>query len=202
MMPKVVVLTGLIGAGKSTVMDEIRSLGGEALSADNYTAEIYKDRSVQKLLIKNFGVNVISSNQVNREFLREILRKDDTNRLKLNEITHPIIMEKILKDLESFQESDIVFLEIPLYFDAEELIKKFLDVSLIIFVLANQDIRLSRILKRSNISREQALYLIDKQKLTSKNIEKSNYLIYNDGSLEDLKVKTKNIYKQVVKELR
>ena len=75
-----------------------------------------------------------------------------------------------------------VFVSIPLLFETKQ--EKTFDK--IIFISADKEIRLKRLIERNNYSEEYALTRINSQMDEEEKIKKSDYNIKNNSSLEEL----------------
>ena len=92
-MTKIVVLTGGIGAGKTTVEEIFSSLGVETLDADQITNNLLdKNTKTYKKIIETFGQTILTNNEeINRPRMREIIFRDRVAKKKLEDILHPQI---------------------------------------------------------------------------------------------------------------
>lgn len=77
---------------------------------------------------------------------------------------------------------NVVFISIPLLFETgfDALFDK------IIFVQCDDDIRLQRLMRRNDFTEEQALKRMNAQLPQKEKMQKSDFIIYNNSSLEDL----------------
>ena len=112
---KKIAITGGIGSGKSTVLQYLKEKSYIVFSCD----EIYRDLSntyefIEKL--KKLFPDAIVDGKLDRKKLSNIVFKDKEELLKLNRLTHPLIMEKLLYEMEKAS-SGVVFAEVPLLFE-------------------------------------------------------------------------------------
>ena len=107
----------------------------------------------------------------------------------LNSISHRIIYNE-LSDFVSRSEKEVVCLEIPLLFSAHCPI----NLDLKIGVLADKEIRIERIIKRDNCKREDAILRIKNQVSDEEIQKKSDVVIFNNGNIDDVCDKVKEIY--------
>ena len=89
------------------------------------------------------------------------------------------------------RENGIVFVAVPQLFEAN--MEKLFDK--IIFIYANDEIRLERLIKRNNYSEEYAKIRMNSQLPQEIKAKKSDYVIYNNSDLNCLK---KELFKLVV----
>jgi len=182
-------ITGGIGSGKSHVSKTIEDAGYTVLNADDIAKQIMvEDESVRELIISTFGYDSYLDKELNRAYIASKAFSSVENVKKLNSIVHPpmvyIINELMEEELEN---SKIVFVEAALVFEAE--VDEILDH--VLLVTADEEIRISRIKKRDNLSKEE---IRDRMKFQIPENEKENladFTIKNNSSLLDLEMKTK-----------
>lgn len=105
---KVIGLTGGIGSGKSMVAEILR---------EKYKACILDTDSIAKrqmepggesyrLVLEHFGEEILCPDgRINRQKLADIIFRDANKRLKINQLTHPIVLEEVKKEIESRRKS-------------------------------------------------------------------------------------------------
>ena len=105
---KVIGLTGGIGSGKSMVAEILR---------EKYKACILDTDSIAKrqmepggesyrLVLEHFGEEILCPDgRINRQKLADIIFRDASKRLKINQLTHPIVLEEVKKEIESRRKS-------------------------------------------------------------------------------------------------
>ena len=111
----------------------------------------------------------------------------------MENILHPQIREKIKEFFEQNQNEKYLFVGIPLLFEANmtDLFDK------IIFIYADDDIRLKRLLLRNGYSVEYAKARLNSQMRQEKKTQKSDYVINNNGSIEEL-IKNINLFLETI----
>ena len=77
---------------------------------------------------------------------------------------------------------DVVFVSVPLLFETD--FYKLFDK--ILFIACDDNIRLERLMKRNNFTKEEALLRINAQLPQEEKIKKSDFVIYNNSTVEDL----------------
>ena len=96
---KIVGLTGGIGSGKSTVLNEFKDLGIKTYSADNAAKTLINtDRALIESIKKVFGNNIYKKNKLDTKQLSKIVFQDSDKLKILNSIIHPAV----LNDFDSF----------------------------------------------------------------------------------------------------
>ncbi len=176
---KIIGLTGLTGAGKSTVAQKLMAYGCYHIDADKVAREVINNNeNVKNKLKERFGDDVINvDGTTNRPLLasRAFADTDSTN--ALNEITHPAVTEEIksiIKDMEEVGYRGVIIDAIALFESGEDSLCDFT-----VAVIAPMDIRLERIMKRDNITEEKALERINAQKDETFFTEKADFVLWN-----------------------
>ena len=174
-------LTGKTGAGKSMFCTHLKDRGCYIIDADKVAREILEIGSpVIGKLKETFGEDVVKYNgEVDRKLLasRAFASREETE--KLNAITHPVIREKILEEIEvaKIEEYEVCVIDAAALLECE--IKN--DCNYIAVVFAPADVRLKRIIARDNMSVTDAKRRIDAQKADEFYLENADIIIINDG---------------------
>jgi len=181
---KILGITGGSGTGKSTVSRMLEEKGFYIIDADKVAREIVEVGMPALAEIKEyFGESVIKEdNSLDRRALAGIVFNDKNSLAKLNEITHKYITEEIDKRLSEFG-GEWAVIDAPLLFESGIGDK----CDLILSVVADYDVRKERIIKRDSLSQQQAEQRINAQKDKQFYIEKSDFVIENNGSEYELK---------------
>ena len=199
-MKKVVIgLTGGIGTGKSTVSQILKEKKFPVIDLDIISHEVIKFPKVVEKIVENFGKEVLEYNNtgnwiVSREKLGRVIFGNREKRLILNSIMHPEIL-RIMREkiLECKKENKIIFVEIQLLFEVQW--EKEFDY--ILLVSAEKETQIKRILARDNRSKEEALSIINSQMSLDEKKKRSDYVIENDGNIQDLEKKVDDFLKKI-----
>jgi dephospho-CoA kinase len=109
-------ITGSFASGKSELLKHLAKEGYPVFNCDKSVHALYQDREVQKQVLKILPeVGVFDKTKI-----ASLIYADDLRRNKLEELMHPLVasqMDKFLKKHSIY--SKIVFLEIPLLFEAK-----------------------------------------------------------------------------------
>ena len=130
---------------------------------------------------------------ISRRKLGDVVFYSDEKRKKLEQILHKKIIEKANKFLMENSKEDFVFVSVPLLFEAnmEHNFDK------IIFVSADEDIRLKRLMARNNFTKAKAKKRINSQQTENEKIKKSDFIIFNNSDFINLRKQVNNILEQL-----
>lgn len=172
-------IVGNIASGKSTVEEILRNNGYKVFDTDKIAHEILNNSNEIREIFKSY--DIITDNKIDRKKLAKIVFSDKNQLKKLEAVIHPKVKEEILKIFN--MNFDIVFISVPQLFEAgfENLFDK------IIFITAQKDIRLKRLIKRNNCSAEEGLQRIESQIPDENKLQKCDLVIENNDSVDNLK---------------
>lgn len=178
-------LTGGIATGKSTVAEFFREKGIPVICADTIAREITESSKILEEISSEFGQEMIINGKLDRKKMREYIFVDINRVKKLNEITHPPIIEKIKEEINKNKEKPILVVDIPLLFEGnyEFLVEK------ILLITCKKEIQLLRVQNRDSVSLESAKNIINKQMAMEEKEKKSDFIIENNGTKEELNEK-------------
>ena len=173
--------------------------GYKVIDLDVISHEVIKFPKVVEKIVENFGREILESDDfgkynISREKLGQIIFGNKQKRLIFNSIMHPEILRAMREEiLEYKKESKIVFVEIQLLFEVEW--EKEFDY--ILLVSAEKSTQVQRILDRDRRSKEEALNIINSQMSLDEKKKRSDYVIENDGNIQDLERKIDEFLKKV-----
>ncbi len=173
-----IAITGNIAAGKTQV-EKILANQFKVFDTDKIAHEKLND------LKEFYGYDVFTNGIVDRKKLGELVFNNPELKIKLENIIHPLVKEEVLKIFAENKDENIIFISVPLLFETD--FYKLFDK--ILFVAADENIRLERLKKRNNISKEEALLRIRAQKSQEEKIKRADFIIENNSTPEDLEKK-------------
>lgn len=193
---KIIGLTGLTGAGKSTVAQKLMAYGCYHIDADKVAREVINsNENVKNKLKERFGDDVINSDgTTNRPLLASRAFADEKSTNDLNAITHPAVTEEIksiIGDMEEVGYRGVIIDAIALFESGEDALCDFT-----VAVVAPKEIRLERIMKRDSITEEKALERINAQKDESFFTSRADFVLWNYPPY-DLNVEIRPIVAQI-----
>ncbi len=178
----IVGLTGQSGAGKTTVCKAFQSNGFHIINADMVSRFVTQENKDCIKKLRFVFSDYFENGVLNRRRLGSFVFSDKGELRKLTSITYPYIIEEINKRIEKIGGDEIVLIDAPTLFESG------LDKSCdrIISVVADEKLRLERIIKRDDISKAEAEKRFSSQ--LSENFFKkhSDYLIKNNSDKNSL----------------
>ncbi len=194
---KVIVVTGGIASGKSTVVELLREMGGEGVElfdCDAAVAELQQAGKLSRDLVTVFGPNALNDNgSVNKDFLRHIVQNDPEGRDKLNNVVHPKLAQMCLEaQAEARRRGDVhsFLVDIPLYFESPV---EF-GADIVCVVAVTPETQIARVMKRDGFDRPQAEAMLAAQMPTQAKIDRANLVFWNEGSAEMLRSQVELFY--------
>ncbi len=188
-----IAICGNIASGKTVVQKFLEQMGYKVFDTDEAAHRLLSVNN--KSLYDAFkSYDVFENDEFSREKVGKLVFSNATLKQKIESIMHPQIVDEIKKFYETNQSEDFLFVAIPLLFEAkmEYLFDK------IVFVYADDEIRLSRLLKRNNFSLEYAKARINSQMPQDEKIRKSDYVINNNGDLNNLKIQVEKFLSNII----
>lgn len=189
-------LTGTTGSGKSTVSRIFSEAGYAVVDADKIAHRALAEPRCIQLLTEAFGEDILSSDgSINRKALGGKAFSSKENTCLLNSITHPVIRELSLREFEELSKEGYS----KILFDAPTLFESGTDklCHRVVAVTASEAVRLRRIILRDSITEEAALLRIGAQQSSEFYTSKADLTIENNGDIEDLKGRTKEVIKEL-----
>lgn len=192
-------VTGGIGSGKTTVCKEWEKLGAKVVYADDLAKELMiTNDQLKKSLIEAFGEETYDQNgKLNRPHLIKHAFEEDRVQ-ELNELVHPAVARKfqeISREAEKAGE-EMVVEEAALLLDKGR--PEYFDV--IVIVTGDEEGRFKRVMDRDGVSKEKVLDRAEKQTDFEKLSHLADYIIKNNGSLDELKKKSIHLYHSILSE--
>lgn len=190
-MSTVIGLTGPTGAGKSSIMPLAEKLGFFTVDCDKVAREESKNKEMLKSLANFFGDDIIKNGELCRKTLAQRAFSSPENTEKLNEITLPFISAKIM---EIIKEKDKVILDAPTLFESG--LHKICTAT--VCVLADENLRKTRIIKRDNLTEYAAKTRLFAAKTDEFFVSNCDYTVYNNGERDMFLKNAEEILKKFI----
>jgi len=181
-----IVVTGSIATGKSTVTSLLMMSGFKIIDADAIAHKLLDYHSAKIALM--FGSEFVSRGKVERKKLGTIIFSDEVQRDRLEKFLHPLIKEEILSQSAFCESKDIPYIiDIPLFFE-----KKNYDLDEVLVVYTTKELQLDRLMKRENLSEEDAKAKISLQISIEDKKNMGSFVVDNSGNLKQLQQEVEN----------
>ena len=193
----IVGLTGGIGAGKSAVAKLLERRGATILDTDAIAREVVEPPSpVLDRIAHEFGTSVIGAGgALDREALARIVFADDRKRARLNEITHPEILKRVLARIGGYPSSAIVVVVVPLLFESGF----DRNCQAVVAVTAPEPARIARVMKRDGMRESDVRARMRVQVPESDYEGKATWIVRNDADETALKAAVDRLWSELAK---
>jgi dephospho-CoA kinase len=179
-------LTGNIASGKSEVAKMLGERGATVIDADLLAREaVEPETQALKDIVKRWGQDVLNKDgSLDRTALRRIVFTDQFELDALNRIVHPGVTRLRDREIARARERGdaLVVCVIPLLFE-RNLVEEF---DAIVLVDAPRPLRLERMVTTRGLEETEAMNMIVSQMPAELKRARADFVIENDGSLEDL----------------
>lgn len=187
-------ITGGIASGKSYVCSQIEKMGYPLIDCDKINKEFQQiGMPIYNEIVKQFGDDYLNEDKtINKNKLGKLIFSNKEERIKLNNISHPLIIEEMKRQIDKYE--GLIFMEIPLLFETN--LEYLCDKIICIFV--DEKIQIDRLMARDSIEYDYTISKIKTQMPLELKKEKSDYIIDSSNGFED----TLNQINKIIKTLK
>ena len=198
MNPLVIGLTGGIGVGKTTTANLIKEYGADIIEVDQLGRDLlHKDPDAKANIVKEFGESILdTAGRIDREKLGQIVFGNVERLQTLEAISHPAI-NQILNRLIGEQTSGVIILDMAVlvekklaYFQGSPMYQK-------VVVVESEMILRNERLKHRGLTKAEIEKRIRSQATDDERAEVADYVITNNGSIEDLQKEVKKLWDEI-----
>ncbi|RXM47259.1 dephospho-CoA kinase [Flavobacterium sp. YO12] len=176
-MVKVIGLTGGIGSGKTTIANFFKEKGVPVYISDDEAKKVMQSIEIIDKIKSAFGETLFENNILNRAKLAEIVFNNADKLAQLNAIVHPAVKKDFENWLQQHKNYQYVVYEAAILFESG----RYKECDYIVTVTAPIEVRIERVIKRDNTTREQVLSRMEMQWNDEKRISLSNFVINNSN---------------------
>lgn len=179
-------ITGGIGAGKSVVCRILEALGIPVYDTDREAKSLYdRDPLLKEQMIALLGCQLYETpdGSIDRQQLARLIFSSSSLLAKVEGIVHPAVRQDILRWKNAIaheEESDICAVESALLLSSDPL-RAIVDQS--VLVVAPDELRISRAMRRDNALLDAVLARMSKQLSQEEMMSRANFHIHNDGAV-------------------
>ena len=142
-----------------------------------------------------FGADMIGTQGMKRDLMREIVFSDPRAKEKLESILHPMIKREMFEQLKGIK-APYVILSVPLLLESGRWADA---VKRVLVIDVSEDEQINRLVYDRHLGEEQARAIIETQISRDKRVAAADDLIDNSGTLEDLEEKVKGLHQFYLK---
>lgn len=192
--PKVIGLTGGIGSGKSTVAKFLMEMGFPVYNSDTRAKELVNENDdLKSKIVSLLGEKAYDNEgKYDRKYVGDLVFNNKDLLEKLNSLIHPAVALDFAHWVHS-QTAPLLFKETALLFELR--LHEKTDASLL--VTADDNIRMKRVMDRDGKTYREVENVMDKQMSEREKCRKADFIIYNNGNLEELESETKSIVEAI-----
>ncbi|UCF06219.1 MAG: dephospho-CoA kinase [bacterium] len=178
MKPPIIVVTGAIGSGKSTVARILASAGGTMIDCDALAKRALDTEEVHRRLTAQFGTGILTrSGRLSPTRLGRAVFADEKKLRILNRIIRPYVKGLINDEVRRFRtEAVYIVLDAVLFFQYKFRFK----VDLVVATKAPEDVRRRRLVTGRGISYEDAAMRIDRQRRMHRDWLRADIILRTD----------------------
>jgi len=182
-------LTGGIASGKTTAVNFFKEKGVKVFESDRYVRYLWKNN--EDLINKvNAKYNINIKTDEGRKSLANIIFNSELDKAYINSLVHPFVFEGVSKFVKENINAKYVIVDMPLLFEVGYDIK--VDKTILIYTTSRN--QLSRLMKRDNLSKEDAKKRINSQINLKDKRSLSTYVINNSKTIDKLYDKLNLMY--------
>ena len=190
-------MTGGIGAGKSAIAGLMGEQGAYIISGDEIGREVMEEApGMLEWVRENFGDGVFDDKgDLLRQKLGDAVFSDEAKKKQLDNKIFPEIYKRLKSKIKTaFNKHKIVVVDAAMIFEwgIEG------DFDLILTVIADEEAVLERLSQRDGFDAPRAVMRIKSQFPPEAKAEKADYVIENNGSKVELKLKVARFWREKV----
>lgn len=192
-MTWIVGLTGGIGSGKTQVSNAFEALGVPVIDTDLISHAITAPNGLAiPVICEIFGADLIDpSGRLDRDKMRKLVFTDAEARRKLEAILHPLIANVTMASIAQHSDAPYVVLVVPLLAESPQWLNR---CDRVLVIDCELETQISRVMARSNLTREQVLAIIATQASREERKAIANEVIVNESSLEALTQQVRKLH--------
>ena len=170
--PRLLVLTGSIGMGKSTTAKMFAELGIPVWDADEAVARLYDVGGAAIPALNELVPDAIRGGKVSRDALRRAISDDPELLTQIEKIIHPLVASDRQEFVDVHPDADLILLDIPLYFETGAK----LDAKVLV-VTAPEEVQRDRVLSRGTMSEKEFELIKARQIPDAEKRKRADYVI-------------------------
>lgn len=192
-------LTGGIATGKSTVVRMLVKKGARVIDHDALVHTLQEPgRPVWNRIVEAFGRDILDAGgRIDRKKLGALVFGNEGRRKALEGIVHPAVLEEAQRERDRIGKEDaraIVLSDIPLLLEVG--MQGLFD--LILLVYAPPEVQIARVMKRNNMTRDEAAARLGAQMPIDEKLKRADVVIRNDGTMKELHQRVDEVWEELL----
>ena len=192
-------IAGGIGSGKTETCKIFESFGIQILYADLIARHLIdSDDEVKKKIQKLFGEHIYIDGHLDRKHVAMQIFADELLQKKMNAIVHPVVLQYIDKKIQQVKQDGreaLIMVEAALLFESGA--DAMLDY--VILIDANEEQRITRVMKRDNATRTAVVDRIKSQMPARETRHRADFIIHNNGHLSKLQEQSQFLFNLLIR---
>ncbi len=189
-------LTGGSGVGKSTVLTTWAQCGALTIDADEVYHRLLREDAALLDALSGVFPGAFISGALDRKLLGGIVFADEKKRRQLEDITHTAVIRAIEEQIEEARNAGRAVVAIDALYLADGPLRDRCDA--LVGVTAPCSVRVARIVQRDGVLEAYAQARIDAQRDDAYFAARCDYIIENNGGLEQLTNRAAEVYNTIV----
>ena len=188
-------ITGGIGAGKSTVSSVVNFLGYPVYNSDERAKWLMSNSiELKDELIKLFGKESFLNDELNRNFISNLVFKNSVLLDKLNQLVHPKVSLDYNLWINKNKNASIVFKEAAILIESGA----YKEMDKIIVVVCSIEERINRVMNRDGVNADEIKKRMNAQLTDKERIAKADFVIDNSSSENKLQANIKEVIGKIL----
>jgi dephospho-CoA kinase len=193
-------LTGGIACGKSKALLCFEELGAYTVDADRIAHElVQRGQPAFQQILDEFGPNMVGDDgELDRVKLGDLVFSDESVRNRLNSIVHPLVLaeeDRRIRGLRNErQQYSMIVTDAALMIEVGSYAK----YDVIIVAYCPPSIQLERLMRRNELTRNQALKRVNSQMPLLKKIAYADFIIDTSRDPSETKDQIRHIYNELL----
>ncbi|NBT74740.1 MAG: dephospho-CoA kinase [Betaproteobacteria bacterium] len=196
--PPVLVLTGGMGAGKSSACNAFRSLGIAIVDADEIAHRVTASggRAIPGIL-SIFGSQLLQEDgALNRDAMRSLAFKDPEALRQLEGIVHPLVRDEARLELARAQGPYVVY-AVPLWVETQGSQRPDWVWRVVVIDLP-EDLQRARVLARQPIAQDTLDGMLARQATRAQRLAAADIVLSNNGTPDDLRAAVRELHRSLL----
>jgi len=185
-------ITGSIGTGKTTALNELEKKGFKVLNADKIAKK--EMEKIKETIKEKFGKEMVEKQGIEFKKLAKLVFNNKKKLIELNELVHPLVRKQLEKESKGLK---LVAMEIPLLFESgmQDLCDK------VLVVTARKDKMIER-KEKQGMKKEETEKRIQNQMNLKEKKRKADFVLENNETLKELQEKINELVMEIKEEIK